>query len=58
MSSKLNNIIVTAVTIDLTERIVKKVGYDYQAPLPQDKVDEIISAEVGKVLGKSTQGAN
>ena len=57
MEKKIENIIALSNIMTVTKAIVKSVGFELQAPLPESELDEIISSVVLEVVGKSVAGA-
>lgn len=56
MDNKIDNIVTYANILAMTKTIVKKVGFEFQAPLDDATIDEIVSAEVMKCVGNAIGG--
>lgn len=56
MDNKIDNIVTYSNILAMTKAIVKKVGFEFQAPLDDATIDEIVSAEVMKVVGERIGG--
>lgn len=52
MDNTIENIIVISNLLEVTKDIVKNVGYEYQAPLEESVLDEVICSAVLEVIGK------
>ena len=58
MDHRVENIIVISNLLAVTKEIVKKIGFEYQAPLEDTVLDEIISSQVMKVVSQETAKGN
>lgn len=56
MDNRIENIIVTSNLLEVTKAIIKNVGFEYQAPLDDATLDEIISSQVLSVVGSEAAG--
>lgn len=46
MENQIENIIVVSNLLEVTKAVIKKVGYEYQAPLDEPTLDEIVVSQV------------
>lgn len=56
MDNRIENIIVISNILTVTKEIVKKVGFEFQAPLDDATLDEIITGVVMKNVTSNAGG--
>lgn len=56
MDNQIENVIVLSALLSLTKDVVKSVGFEHQAPLSEQTLDEIITSAALEVVGQKVAG--
>lgn len=58
MNNTIDNIVTYANLLAMTKGVIKAVGFEFQSPLDDSTIEEIVSSQVMACVESLTKGAN